>query len=76
MTIEPVAVRRPTRPHGGSRRGIIALVAVGVTLAVYVHAWNDVGASFTSLFTSGGNVWDILRRSGWRSPARCVSTRR
>ncbi len=63
MAADPAAVRRAARPRSGRRRGIVGLVAAGAALSVYVHAWNDVGASFTTLFTSGGNVWDILRRS-------------
>jgi phosphonate transport system permease protein len=57
------ATLRPVRPAAGRVRRAAWLLAAAATLAIFVHAWNDVGASFTALFDGAGNLGDLLRRS-------------
>jgi len=63
MATEAARLRRPARPRPGSARRALWLLAAAGAVAIYVHAWNDVDASFTSLFTSAGNLGDLVRRS-------------
>src|SRR5262249_51072590 len=44
------------------RRLVWLAVAAGVA-AIYWHAWDDIDGSFGSLFSSLGNLGDLLRRS-------------
>jgi phosphonate transport system permease protein len=60
---EQAALRRPARGRGGIvRRLVWAAVAVGIGW-IYWHAWNDIGGSIGTLFSSAGNLGDLLRRS-------------
>jgi phosphonate transport system permease protein len=63
MATDSAALRRPSRPHAGPLRRLVWLVVAAGVVAIYVHAWNDVGASFGTLFSSLGNLWDLIRRS-------------
>jgi phosphonate transport system permease protein len=63
MTSEPAVAGRPPR-HTASlrRRSIWGALALGV-VAIYVHAWRDIGGSFGALLSGFGNLWDLFRRS-------------
>jgi phosphonate transport system permease protein len=63
MATEPAVLRRPPRQRAGSVRRFVWLAAAGGTVAIYVHAWDDVGASFSALFSGAGNLGDLIRRS-------------
>src|SRR5262249_24828644 len=56
------AVRPPRKASSTIRRAIWLLVAAGA-IAIYVHAWKDVGASFSALGSGFHNLTDLLRRS-------------
>jgi phosphonate transport system permease protein len=63
MTTEPIAIGRPPRHRAGLRRRVIwAGIGLG-TVAIYVHAWRDIGGSFGALISGLGNLWDLIRRS-------------
>jgi phosphonate transport system permease protein len=63
MASAPAALRRPARGKPGLRRKLLWLVAAGGVAAIYWHAWNDIGGSIGDLFSSIGNLWDLIRRS-------------
>jgi phosphonate transport system permease protein len=63
MATEQAVVRRPPRHRASSRRKLLwAGVAAG-TVAIYVHAWRDIGGSFSAVVTGLGNLADLIRRS-------------
>jgi len=63
MASQAATLKRPSRGKPGIRRKLIwAAVAIGIG-ALYWHAWNDIGGSFGALFSSWGNLGDLLRRS-------------
>jgi phosphonate transport system permease protein len=63
MATEQVAIRRPPRNKASLRRRIVWLGFVLGTAAIYVHAWRDIGASFSAVVTGIGNLGDLIRRS-------------
>jgi phosphonate transport system permease protein len=64
VTDTALPISRPERrPTGKLRRRLIWALAIAGTAAIYIHAWNDVGASLGTLFGSLGNLWDLIRRS-------------
>jgi phosphonate transport system permease protein len=63
MPTEAAVLRRPARPRTGPARRTVQLLGVAAAVAIFVHAWGDVGASFTTLFDGAGNLGDLLRRS-------------
>jgi phosphonate transport system permease protein len=63
MASSPAVARRPARGKPGLRRKLLWVVAAGGVAWIYWHAWNDIGGSITDLFSSIGNLWDLIRRS-------------
>jgi phosphonate transport system permease protein len=63
MASEPAALRRPARRTPGVGRRLVWLAVVAGIGWIYWHAWDDIGASFGTLFSSAGNLGDLLRRS-------------
>ncbi len=57
-----VVAQRPQRAHARYRRLLWLVLAIAAG-AIYVHAWHDIGGSFSTLFSSLGNLWNILHRS-------------
>ena len=63
MTTEPLALRRPPRHKASLRRRLVWLGLGAGAIAIYVHAWRDIGGSFSAVFTGLGNLGDLIRRS-------------
>jgi len=63
MTTEPLVVGRPPRSRAGVRRKVVYAGIAVATVAIYVHAWRDIGGSFGALISGFGNLWDLIRRS-------------
>jgi phosphonate transport system permease protein len=63
MATEAAILRRPPRPRSRRLGRWFWALAAAAAAAIYFHAWNDVDASFTTLFSSGGNLADLIRRS-------------
>src|SRR5262245_51615745 len=63
MATEAAVLRRPPRPRAGAFRRVGWLVGAAAAVAIFVHAWNDVGASFTALFDGAGSLGNLLHRS-------------
>jgi phosphonate transport system permease protein len=63
MAVDAVSLRRPERQRASVIRRSLWILGAGATIAIFVHAWNDVGASFSALFSGAGNLGDLLRRS-------------
>jgi phosphonate transport system permease protein len=57
------AVRRPPRQRARLGKRLVRLAVAAGVVAIYVHAWRDIGGSFGELFSSAGNLLDLIRRS-------------
>jgi phosphonate transport system permease protein len=63
MASEHAAHRRPARDSAGIGRKLVWLGVAAGAGWIYWHAWDDIGGSFGTLFSSAGNLGDLLRRS-------------
>lgn len=63
MASGQAALRRPARRSSGLARRLVWLGVAAGAGWIYWHAWNDIGGSIGSLFSSAGNLGDLLRRS-------------
>lgn len=63
MTVSPAALRRrPVRRHPYLHRAAWVIGAAGV-VAIYIHAWRDIGASVGALVSGLGNLGNLIHRS-------------
>ena len=63
MASQPLALKRPPRSTSGPARKLLWIAVAAGAGWIYWHAWNDIGGSLGTLFTSAGNLGDLLRRS-------------
>jgi phosphonate transport system permease protein len=63
MASRAEAAGRPSRRKLGTVQKLVWLAVAAGVVAIYWHAWNDIGGSIGTLFSSIGNLGDLLRRS-------------
>ena len=63
MASQPLALKRPPRSTSGPARKLLWIAVAAGAGWIYWHAWSDIGGSLGTLFSSAGNLGDLLRRS-------------